>query len=378
VVVAVPALGVLERDSTGTVAISPGPATTSPALGPAAENLQDLIDPDSVVVIPRELPGGWILQAQTVGADGTVVGVGVREEDGAWTDQMWMFRPHDAAPQAVDGPRIEEFALSPAVSEQGLFWVERRDEPYDLFVMCTDVREPGEVQVLGDSGMMRGYVPVLVDVEVAIWTDQGRDPFGNDNGAQTVPTTVWMVRGCGGEPSAVASDSYAVAFSYPDVFVRPVGADEGAPVLHQVDVETAQVTGEVSLPLTLGAHKEESPARFAANSTIIAWIDGDLLTIFDRQSETLEQVTGNLPVKRGANGSQTLLTAGSHLVAYSSIPIPSGGGDPSGSAQSIVYDLRTGERRELSGIVYAAGDWLLWHGEGEGNSSVYHLGQVRD
>lgn len=368
-VLTIPAVGVVDQRTD-----APDPTTlplTQPPADPPA-----VIGTGPIVAIPRQLPGGSVLQARTLDADGTVVGIGVR--DGEWDPQMWMASPGEPVPLALDGPQVAEAASFAVVSEQTLFWVERRDEPHDLFTVCADLRAAGPVHELGDNGMLRGSVPVLADEGLGVWTDQGRDPSSDRDEPATVPATVWLARGCGDEPQAVARDAEAVAFAYPDLFVRPLTAsdtdDGNAPMLVQLDVETGRVTGELTLPRNLAMGEEDRSVRFAVNETTLAWADGEALTLAERHGGTPDRMVVDLPTSTGSNGTEILLTIGNHIVAYSSIPITISG-DPSYSAKSIVFDLRTGEHHALNGMAYAAGDWLLWEG-GDRGAASYYLGRV--
>jgi hypothetical protein len=325
---------------------------------------------DSIAVtIPRELPGGSVFHARALGVDGAVIGIGV-QDDGEWDDRLWMAVPQEPVPQSITEQIAAGTVFGPAMSEQTLFWVAYRDEPDDLFVNCADLLTGGDPHELGESGMLRGYAPVLVDQGAAVWTDRG--------GQDRQDPAVWTVAGCADDRREVAR-GVAVAFAYPDVYVVPasVAAGDGQSTgsLRQFDIETGQVTGEYSLPPDL-ARTELGSATFAANDIILAAAGGSSLAVADRGNGRWTTIVADLPGSDGGNGTETHLTAGDRIIAYASIPITVSG-QTSGLARSLAYDPVTGASQTWDGELYAAGGWLLWEGK-HGDEAHYYLGRVAE
>ncbi|MFD0687080.1 hypothetical protein [Actinomadura fibrosa] len=316
-----------------------GPAAASDTGGFPPE----LVDESTIVRIPAKLPGGATFTADTLGADGTVLG---RSAD----SRVWKAGPRGGTPKPL-GVRAQGGL---AAGQGFVTWI----APGAWELNC---RTPnGRTRVIGPQGATPDS-PVFAGGGRIIASDPMDQPF--------------VTTGCT-TGDTLASPGKAVAFSYPILFTVDVYTKH---VLREVDVRTGRIVREHPLPTGVrtvripepemrldrerskggvkaytakpSAEKqpEEQQWQAAANDRYFAWGVNGVLRVMDRRTWKELKPLPMLPSTRErAEGAR--LTAGSHVIAYS---VPGG--------STMLYDTRSRTvpylyRRE----VYAAGDWLLW------------------
>ncbi|TDD83031.1 hypothetical protein [Actinomadura rubrisoli] len=338
-----------------------------------------LVKQSTIVRIPAGLPGGAAFTADTVGADGTVLG---RSAD----SRVWRAGARGGTPRPLGVRAQGGLTAGPG----HVTWI----EPGKWELKC---RTPdGATRVIGPQGATAER-PVLASGGAIIGSDIMEQPFVT--GGCASPGRVMDTRGKG-------SLGLAVALSYPTAFVTDLHSDR---VVREVDVRTDKVIREHPLPAgvkpqAIGGNLQggsgqvivEAPASYpfkvrggarkgastqkkvrmqvlgpekaiveqrwqaAANDRYFAWAVDGVLRIVDREDwkRTITPLRGR--TFSPAQAALGRLTAGDRVIAYTA------------AGRSVVYDTRTRVAATYQGEVYAAGDWLLWRA---GND--YRLARVR-
>ncbi|MQY04617.1 hypothetical protein [Actinomadura macrotermitis] len=264
-------------------------------------------------LISRVLPDGARLRALALGPDGSVLGMAVTRA-GEPRPGVWLAGPAARTPRRVgDVPAgALPYLWTMAEGSGGHLWPERQT------IRCLPAAG-GPATALG-----RGW--------------SGRERFHADGGVIVwdAGDTLAVAAGCAGPVRDIPAKGTLEAFSYPYAFVR-AGA-----VMRKIDVATGRAE-ELRLP-----SGEQPSGGFAAGPGILAWADGDTLTVW---AGTRRRVLHRLP---RAAGHDVRLTAGRGRVVCSATAQD---GD---TGQALVYDVATGRRTDLPGEALAAGDRLLY------------------
>ncbi|MER6943743.1 hypothetical protein ABT294_06935 [Nonomuraea sp. NPDC000554] len=211
-------------------------------------------------------------------------------------------------------------------------------------------------------------------VRVSGGTVVGMDPWSRP----------WAAKGCAKGATVGGEADEPVAFSYPDVFVVDPHKADG---LRQIDVDSGSVVAERPLPEGVGV-RPAGAQRWqlwlaAANRDTFAWVVDSVLRTADRATWQVTEARRGLPTATELNWGGRMestgekidmhphlygsLTMGNRLIAYSAVDLVAETG-----WRSVVYDPRSGQSFELRGLVYAAGDWLVWP-----DGASYRLARVR-
>jgi hypothetical protein len=154
------------------------------------------------------------------------------------------------------------------------------------------------------------------------------------------------------------------AFRYPVLYVVE---NSNAHVVQLINAPTGRLVSRSAAPP--GLQPRISPKGVlqwwaAANSQAFAWAADGVLHVADSQFRHTIEPLSKEKLNAFPNG-RTSVTAGTHLVVYSTVPT-------SGKGESVVYDTESHQAFRWHAEAYAAGDWLLWR-----NGADYNLAKVR-
>ncbi|MGI8331251.1 hypothetical protein ACRYCC_14900 [Actinomadura scrupuli] len=358
----------------GVAGLREEPGTAGPGTDSLSSGLRRLTgSPAPATLIRGRLPGGAAFHADTLGADGSVLG---RSADSA----VWKAGPYETRPVPL-GIRARGGL---GIGRGLLTWIE--PGAFDLKCRSSDGRTR---TISPQSADPDG--PLWVQDGVVIWQDVMHQPF--------------VAKGCAAPGRIVPGDESdptdksvgdMVAVDYPTLFsVNPING----PRMKQVEAPTGRVMGMLPLPagvrvpvpvpyveltparpvVTRTPRPHETPAvvelptfveqprlwSAAAGHGVFAWaVDGVLRLTHDGASRTRPLVVPARLPKPKREG-QTTVTVGNRFVVYSTTTTQ-------GRAHSVVYDLRTRTTMTWPGEARTAGDWLLWR-----DGTDYRLAHVR-
>ncbi|TDD25853.1 hypothetical protein E1287_36950 [Actinomadura sp. KC06] len=297
------------------------PATVTATSG--RTNLNAMVEPGTIVRIPKDLPGKSPFEAMALNKDGTVLGAPQAGDSGnsQQSTGIWRAGPQGGLPALVTEttPGTRAYLWAMAVGDAGYLW------PDGERLSCRGPGGQGPTRTLDAS--WGGRERFLADGPAFVW--------GRDAGALNVATA------CDGGTRTHRVGGTLEAFSYPHAIVR-AGAD-----LRQVDVRD----GAVHNLARLGSSSAD--LVFAANSHLVAWAGGGALTVLNRETGGSRQILRALP-HAADTAYAGRITAGDRIVVYTAAH------QDEDEAESVLFDVRTGREARLDGEAWAAGDWLLW------------------
>ncbi|MFI0482274.1 hypothetical protein [Actinomadura sp. 9N215] len=312
----------------------PATVTVTATATSGQTGLGALVDPGTIVRIPRDLPGKSPFEAMALGRDGTVLGapqIGASGNSQRSTG-IWRAGPDGGLPALVaeTGPEVRAYLWAMAAGVPGYLW------PDGERLSCRGPDGEGPTRTLDEA-----------------WG--GRDRFFADG-----PAFVWgrnarallVATACGGQIRNYPISGTLEALSYPHAIVRS-GSD-----LRSVDVRDGAIRD-------LRRLESSSDLVFAANPHLVAWAGGGALTVLDRDTGRSRQILHTLP-HEADTAYAGRITAGNRIIVYTAAH------QDRDEAETVVYDVRTGREARLGGEAWTAGDWLLWR-----DGADYRLARVR-
>jgi hypothetical protein len=321
----------------------PGRRPVTPAVLPSSDqitpqptrraDLDDLIDPHTVVRVPAQLPDGARFDVMGLDANGTVIGSRRAASPGAPED-VWVAGPARPAPVRLQDTPPDPYLWVMAVDADTHVWAGGES------LKCAESSDPGRVRVLDPN--WGGRTPFYAGGGVIVWT--------------TVDGRMKVAEGCHGRVRSLSAKGMLDALVYPHAFVRDANG------LHQVDVRRGTVQLVAGAP-PLATSPNTPAISVAANAALVAWSEGGAVTTLDRATGARRRSIVDL-------GWQPMyfagLAAGNRLLVYwvSHQDYDQG--------SSVVIDSRTGRTAAVPGRAWAAGDWLVWR-----DGDYYKIARVR-